>query len=388
MTQRKTQTPAYWKEQFSASHQDTEFIYNQVLEQNRLFTLDDIAITLVKRHCDIEELAARSELQQGRIYQPDENYAVNEQLIFPLFDFALGAVQYTRQGRHPEYGNFTVLGVVLQSSGVVHEFVADFTHAHPLNASRQSLANLQGLMSPEELYHEYQETIRPKVKAALQANGDFVEFHEQYFLRDLLAAFHEGLFNIADAAIDINNGPLSANTLIEQMGLAEAGEITEVLRFSINYRLGNDERFDDVGPDGQVLWYLRRLEPVEAHQPPRRLQVNTPSYDARAFDDNLRSLLGEIDDESTNLADIPVVGTDIDRITLVLNYPHRRAGTLPLTPKTQSFFPISYYNPVRFEFVDGRTGNTFPGWVALSHKYVFGLGEWYQQHNLPVGAYI
>ena len=160
------------------------------------------------------------------------------------------------------------------------EFAANFDQPHPLNLdSQQSLANIQGLMSPEEIYQTYKEFIRPKVKAALEASNDFVTFHDQYFLSDLLPDFHEGLFNIADAAIDINNGPLSVDALIEQMGLAQAKDITDVLRFSVSYRLANDERFDDVGPTGQVLWYLERIEPPEAHHPPRRLQVVDNQYD-------------------------------------------------------------------------------------------------------------
>jgi hypothetical protein len=388
LTQRKTQTPAYWQEQFSPKDQDIELIYHRILEENRLFNLDEIATILVKRHCDAEELETRSELQQGRVYQPQESYAVDELLVFPLFDYALGKVQYTRSGSHPEYGAFTTIGVGFEKSEVIREFVANFSHPS-LNIGDQSLANLQGLMSPAELYQEYKKFIRPKVKAALEANSDFIEFHEQYFLRDLLSDFHEGLFNIADAAIDINNGPLSVEALIEQMGLAnDKEEITDLLRFSVSYRLANDERFDDVGPAGQVLWYLERLEPPEAHHPPRRLQMSDQPYDASTFDNDLRDLLAEIDDEMTNPADVPAVDPDANKVTIVLNYPHWRVGTLPLTPKTQPLFPISYYNPVLFEFVDGHTGNTFPGWVVLNSKYVFGLGEWYQKNKLPVGAYI
>ena len=68
----------------------------------------------------------------------------------------------------------------------------------------------------------------------------------------------------------------------------------------MSYRLANDERFDDVGPTGQVMWYLERIEPPEAHHPPRRLQVNpTETYDINSFDEDLRTLLVEIDDEAT-----------------------------------------------------------------------------------------
>jgi hypothetical protein len=389
LAQRKTQTAAYWQEQFIVDDPDIEFIYNQILEANRPFNLHEISIGLVKRHCDAEELAARSELQRGKLYQPRETFSDGEKVVFPNMEFALATVKHSRQGYHPEYGKFTVIGVVFEKENSIREFVADFDHPHPLNmGEEQSLANLQGLMSPEELHQTYGDSIDPKVKTILDTHSDFVEFHDQYFLHDLLTDFHEGLFNIADAAIDINRGPLGIDALIQQMGLAEGEEISDVLRFSVSYRLGNDERFDDVGPSGQVLWYLERLEPPEAHHPPRRLQANSQTYDSRAFDKDLRAILAEIDDETTNPSDIPATDPQAESVTIVLNYPHWRVGALPLTPKTQPLFPISYYNPVLFEFIDGRTGNTFPGWVVLSHKYVFGLDNWYRKNKLPVGAYI
>ena len=210
-----------------------------------------------------------------------------------------------------------------------------------------------------------------------------------YDLRDMLPEFNEGLFNIADAAIDINGGPLGVDALIEQMGLVSAGtEITNIDRFSVSYQLANDERFDDVGPTGQVLWYLERIEPPEAHHPPRRLQAGLQDYDPTEFDDDFMALLQEIDDELTHPDDAGEADDAAKQTTIVLNYPHWRVGTIPLTAKTLSFFPKSYYNPVLFEFVDGRTGNTFPGWTVLDHQYVFGLDQWYQKNKLPVGAYI
>ena len=283
-----------------------------------------------------------------------------------------------------------MLEVALENSPATREFVADFAQPDALNVGdAQSLANIQGLLSPDELFEEYQDSIRATVKAAFDAQPDFVEFHDQYFLRDLLVDFHEGLFNIADAAIDINQGPLEVDTLIQQMGLVEATEITDVVRFSVNYWLANDERFDDVGPSGQVLWYLERLEPPEAHHLPRRLQAyDRPAYDSSEFEEELRVILAEIDDETSYPEDIPATPPGTQRSTIIINYPHWRAGTLPLTPKTLPFFPTSYYNPVRFEFVDGRTGDAFPGWSVLNDKYVFGLDKWYQKNKLPVGAYI
>jgi hypothetical protein len=391
LTQRKTQTTQYWQEQFQLNNKDTEAIYQQILERGGPVDLGEIALALVRRQVAEEELAARSELQEGKLYQPDQNYAIHEKVIFPALDFAVGTVVATREGRHPEYGTFTVIRVDFDgSSDTVREFAANFEHDHPLNkGGEQSLTSLQGLLSSEEIYQSHKEVIHTRIKAGLDTNDDFVSFHGQYFLRDLLPEFHEGLFNIADAAIDINNGPLSIDALIEQMGLVQnSQEITPITRFSVNYRLANDERFDDVGPKDQVLWYLERMAPPEAHYPPRRLQVTQQDYDPDLFDNDLLDLLAEIDDEATKPEDIEPVGLNTDKITVVLNYPHWRVGTLPLTPKTETFFPTSFYNPVLFQFVDGRTGNKFPGWTVQEHNYVFGLGEWYKRNKLPVGAYI
>ncbi len=389
LIQRKTQNLTYWQKNFSVTQKDFEFISNQIIEENRLFTLDDIAIALVKQYCDLEEVQSRSELQQGKLYQPKESYEVDEKLVFPMLDFAVGAVTYTREAQHPDYGTFTVIGVDFENKrGPTREFAANFSHPHLLNDSDQSFSSLQGAMTPEEIYEAYRDTIRPKVEDAFDANDEFVRFQGKYFLTGLLVDFHEGLFNIADAAIDINQGPLGIDPLIEQMGLTEGKEITDLLRFGVSYRLANDDRFEDVGPSGQSLWYLERLEPPEARHKPRRLQFTPEPYDASDFDDDLYDLLVQIDDEATEPEDITPVDPELNEITITLNYPHRRVGTLPLTPKTETFFPTSDYNPVRFEFVDGRSGDTFPGWAVSHHRYVFGLEAWFNENNLPVGAYI
>ena len=388
MNQRKTQTAEYWKKQFQISEKDIESIYQYILEQNRPVALNDLAVNLVKQHCDAEEMATRSDLQNGRIYQPKDKYEIGEAVIFPALDFAAGSVESTREGNHPDYGNFTVMSIRFNEGGRVREFASDFTQDHPLNASEQSLANLQGLYSSEELFDLYKSSILPKLQDKLNSNEEFVRFQDKYFLSDGLSEFNEGLFNIADAAIDINQGPLSAAALIEQMGLGTADEVSEITRFSVNYHLVNDDRFDDVGPTGEVLWYLDRIEPPEAHHPPRRLQAEPEIYDISLLDDDLLDLIAEIDDELTDEEDAAPPEPDRKSVTLVLNYPHWRVGTLPLTPKTLPFFSTSAYNPVLFDFVDGRTGNTFPGWVVSEYNYVFGLEKWYTKNKLPVGAYI
>jgi hypothetical protein len=43
---------------------------------------------------------------------------------------------------------------------------------------------------------------------------------------------------------------------------------------------------------------------------------------------------------------------------------------------------------VRFSFVDADSKETFPGWVVRPSKYVYGLKDWYDQHNLIPGSMV
>jgi hypothetical protein len=95
----------------------------------------------------------------------------------------------------------------------------------------------------------------------------------------------------------------------------------------------------------------------------------------------------EIDDEITELV-APRPEEAISSVTIVLNYPHRRVGTIPLTSKTESLFPKGDTERMMITLIDGRTGKQMLGWVVRQHKYVYGLKEWYEKNELPVGAYI
>src|SRR4029079_1829986 len=67
----------------------------------------------------------------------------------------------------------------------------------------------------------------------------------------------------------------------------------------------------------------------------------------------------------------------------------RRGGTLPLSARLLPLFPTAVVTPrVRFIFVDGETGDKFPGWGMRQGRYVFGLDERYKAMYFPVGGYL
>lgn len=388
MVQRKTQTSKYWQEQFVVDADDIEYLYSLLLESNHPRTIENLALAVVQRHCQVEEMAIRTELQRGTLYQPKDNYRVGEQLVFPRLDYVAATIVGQRAGYNPQYGNFNVIQVEFDVDGGVKEFVADFPHPHTLNLDEgQSLAEAEGLASPQELYELHKEYVHPKLLEALEDHDEFVNFRDQWFLKGLLAPIHDGHLNIAEAAIDIGERPLAVDTLLKDLDLASSIP-AETQAISLNFALYTDPRFVNVGPKGQILWYLHRLEPPEVDQVPRQLQSCKLPFDLDRFDNELRRLVGDIDDEATDPALVQPPISDAETIVVTLNYPHRRAGTLPLTPKTGPFFPEADDHHARVTLIDRRSSQEMSGWVVSKGKYVIGLEQWYTKNQLPVGAYV
>ena len=67
--------------------------------------------------------------------------------------------------------------------------------------------------------------------------------------------------------------------------------------FSMNYSLQEDGRFDEVGPSGQVLWHLTRMEPDDVLNTPARLVFAPIPYDDGLLTEELRQIETEIGDE-------------------------------------------------------------------------------------------
>ena len=181
-------------------------------------------------------------------------------------------------------------------------------------------------------------------------------------------------------------GPQPTPAIIEQIGMLE--NINDRLaEFSMNYGLQQDERFDEVGPAGQVLWYLTRMEPDEVRETPPRLTYEPVPFDPKDLDDEMAALVRQIGDEHSDLPYKP--GRRPDSATVTLIYPHRRAGTLPLSNQLRRMFPTAYQAPrVRFTFIDAENGDEIPGWVVRQGGYVYGLKSWIEDHEILTGSYI
>ena len=386
MTVRATQTPEYWGDTFTLTADDREFLLNLFVEDEQPRTTDALARALIQYRTQREEAALRRKQQvQGTLYQPKRVFQVGEQVVLPALEFAVGQVTAIRDGQNPEFDHFKVIEVEID--GARREFAADFAYDHRLNEDAAILSPAEDLVSPDDLYKRYSSRFVPHLRQQLQASADFVWLAGQWFPRALIADVSVGQLNIAEAVLDMNGGgPLSTPAILAEVGLPR--EINRNLQtFSLTSALYNDGRFDEVGPAGEVLWYLVRLEPASVLNPPDRLKYAPIDYARSGLNADLLKVERSLDDE---WSDVPASddASDDDEITFTLTYPHRRAGTVPLSSTTSRLFPDGRTRRIRFMFEDARSGQRWPGWVVRERRYAFGLDVWFAANDVPAGAYV
>ncbi|MBN1953413.1 MAG: hypothetical protein JW900_00045 [Anaerolineae bacterium] len=380
MIRRNTQTPAYW-EKFQVTREDIDHLSNLLVEREVPLKLDDLARALVVYCCREEEQHVAHELSKGTLYLPGNTYEEGEQIVFPLLEYATAQVVAIRDGYNPEHGAFRVIQAQFPG-GRLREFAAGLEN-HPLNDMPP--VEQESLRTPADLYQEHGPRIRAVLGDRLAADPGFIQLAREWFLKDLLVEISEGQLNLAEAVLDMaGGGPLPTDRLIGDLDLPE-GVDPRLGVFSLNYALQEDARFDEVGPAGEVLWYLRRLEPLPVLDPPLHLSPWVVEYDHRVLDETMLNLERRLDDEWSDLIALPETA---EPVTIVLAYPHRRSGTLPISSRLTQVFPTGRTHRIRFLFRDGRTGKEIPGWVVRERRFIYGLEEWYEQNDIPVGAYI
>ena len=388
MSQRLTQNADFWETQFQVSDQAVEGLYNELLETGEPRSTQEVCLFFIKYAIEEEEERLRSETQHSKVYRPNEDYELQDQILFPHFDFAIGTVVGKRSGYNAKEGDFSVIEVVFEEeNNLKAEFAVDLSTSHALLETEQSSADGDKTSAPQKIFNQHQSIIRPKVEQVLQEQAEFVSFNNAWFLKDMLVDIQEGLLNIVDAAIDINSAPLNVDTLIEQIELQGNSEITEVLRFSVNYKLNQDDRFENVGHDQEILWYLQRLKPERVKRPPRRLKPIDLTFNANLLDGEQLALLSEIDDEATPQEFTKPFDPKASSTTFVVNYHHRRLGTLPVLPAVRSLLPpVDAGRIITLQLVDGRTGDEMLCWYVNDNNYILGLDGWYNKYKLPVGV--
>jgi hypothetical protein len=375
-------TAQYWQ-QLSITKHDIEFLENHLFETEIPLNGRELTAVLVGERLRIErEGAAKKQKELGTAYLPEGIYKPGQTLVFHTLHRKQGKVITVRPGKNPQIGPFDVLEVQMED-GTNKLFAASLSD-HKLNQPIEEAPSPD--TDPQFILSDYGDELEQKLSAALASDENIAQVAGRFFPRSLLMDINSGHLNLAEAVIEMASGqPLSPASLIEQIDLTLDANI-QLTEFSLNYALQTDGRFDEVGPVGQVLWGLRRLEPDEVQNVPAFLQYSPVDYNPAVLTPQMLTLEAQLDDELSNIA---TKNPKASEATLTLTYPHWRTGTIPISARMRSFFPTADYAPrIRFTLVDGKTGEKIPAWVVRENAYVFGLRAWYEKNKLIPGAYI
>ena len=383
MIQRKTQSSTYWAD-YAIASEDLQYLSTLLVEDELPRSTEELSRALVLHRARQEEALIERALSEGTPYRPKRSFEVGERVVFPALGYRAGEVVEIRPGYNPEYDPFKVIRVAFEE-GEEREFAAEFENGHPLNEEGTATVEAEDLRSPEELANLHAASVEDKLERRLETDPDFIRLADKWFRRDLLVEVHEGHLNLAEAVLDVaGGGPLPTEALLGDVELPE--EISPQLRvFSLNYALQADERFDEVGPAGEVLWYLQRLEPEAAQSTPVYLEYEPLAYEPPLLTSEMQALEQDLDDEWSDLEPPKKFSEPVE---VVLIYPHWRSGTLPLSSKLERVFPSARTARIRLTLIDGDTGKEMPGWVVQEGRYVYGLKAWYRENGIPVGAYL
>lgn len=372
---------------FSIEPEDIELISNLLLEQERPLPTGMIARLVIGEKLDAERRALQERFRDARFYNPAATCAPGDRLIFPALDFAAGVVVSERAGHHPDLDPFVVVSVCFEEDGLTREFATRLSAPHALSRDGEDdpLEFTGPGASVEEIMEGSEDEILQELQDKLFAAGNLIRLKNEWFVRELMLEVGEAHLNLAEAVLDVHDGgPFTTTEILDQIG-GLAGPPT-LHEFSMDHALLHDERFDEVGPTGAVLWFLKRMEPGEVQSTPLPLRYTPVEHDRRLLDDDMLDLEAEIDDE---LSPLRYAGDEISGAVVTLIYPHRRLGTLPLNARLRTFFPTAQQSErVYVTLVDARDGEQYTGWIVRRARYVCGLGAFYRKYGLPVGAYV
>ena len=373
----------YWTT-FEIIPDDVEFLYNYLLELELPQTSDELLIALVKERIQRERRSIEEQRSAGGdIYYPKEQHKVGQSLVFPALGWQRGEVTEARDGKNPDIGNFQVIMVEF-ANGERKEYASSLDD-HLLNQPPSVLED-EELLDLDFILENFGDELLDHLEEHLSNNDDFVRIAGRWFPRALLIDVNAGHLNLAEAILDMaGGGPMSTAELVSQVELPSDSN-PKLVEFSMDLALQEDERFDEVGPAGQIVWFLRRLEPPDVLQAPLQLQYIEVDYDRSQLTPEMIELERKLDDE---LSPFESKVPHLDVVQVCLIYPHWRAGTLPLSRRMRSLFPTAHEAPrIQFTFVDGDTGEKFSAWVVRPNRYVYGLREWYDEKGIMPGSII
>lgn len=163
---------------------------------------------------------------------------------------------------------------------------------------------------------------------ALDADGRFVSFGPEYYLRDALVSFGRNDTRRIREYLQERSEPFSdVDMLLDVRNMRRSDADFEVARFSLNAHLAGESEFEFVGTEERRLWSVQGLPTIGTD----RRKANDIGTDYRVLLDYPTPTDGA--DELTG---------DLDYVEHTLTYYEYEYGVLPLDGELAQFFPAPY----------------------------------------------
>lgn len=373
----------YWNS-FSLQESDFEYIFNYLIEEEIPKSSIELLKTIIEHRIESEIASLeKRHSESGTIYTPQQKFKIGEKIILPQFGWAEAKIINIRPGINPDFPPFEVIEIESDDAGTIS--LASGIDDHLLNQAPLYDSNDTNYQ-PDFVLNTYKKQLLEKFELTFRDRDDLVQIAGRWFPRALLIEINSGYLNLAEAILDMESGgPLKTKAILEQMDLP-SNENPRLIEFSLNFALQEDERFDEVGPSGEILWFLKRLEPEAVKKLPALLRDQSDDYNHDLVIPLLEQVSNQIYDE---LEEYEPEFQGENSFSISLIYPHWKVGTLPLTKRISNLFPTAHEAPrVRFTFVDVQQNKKFPGWVVRPQKIVYGLKEWYESRELIPGCIV
>lgn len=376
---------SYWKS-LEITQKDIEYIYSYLLEKETPLPSDSLAEALINQRIRSEkERLQEKQRQNGEIYLPKSSFEVGDKVQFPAVNWISGVVKQVREGHNPELPEFNVITVDLEN-GRQRQFAANLED-HQLNQVTTTIDS-SDKQDAKAIIEEFGPEITEKLLEKLDENKDLVRIGPNWFPKSLLIEFNVGHLNLAEAVLDMHQGgPLGVDALLKEIDV-DTDDPQDLVRFSLNYALNEDPRFDEVGPSGHVQWFLNRLEPEYVREKPIQLMPISSDYDPSSITEEMRNAVQRLDDELVEPFEEYKTKSPPKEVAIALNYPHWRVGSIPITSLTRPFFPTALESPrVKFKVI-APDGQEISAWVVRPFNYIYGLKDYYEEFELMPGSII
>lgn len=377
----------HWAHDFAVQSDNIDTLINLLLEEETPLTSEQLVRILLETRLAEESAKIKEQYSGAMVYNPAHSYKKGNRILFSEFDYAPATVKKVRAGDNDDYGDFKVISVQFEGQKKTREFAAALEVEHRLSSEVgdiDALIQSMDYLTIDDVMAEVGDRVLRDLDARLRENDALANVAGQWFPRDLILELNDGHLNLVEAVLDLaEGGPLPTDVILDQIG--GIGDYPMSLQvFSMNYIMNQNSQFVEVGPTGEILWYLSRMAPAEVQKVPQSLYYDAIEYDRGMLTDEMLALEADLGDE---LSELPPV-EDVTEGTVTLIYPHRRAGTLPLNTRVMDIFPTATTSHIWITLVDAQDGEEYTGWVIPEEAYVYGLGPLYEKYEVPIGAYV